>query len=596
MFRTDLSSAAVRSALRYYWREYTSLPLYSLGAFLLPTIGTVLVFFVPPLIIARLVNIIASGGSVSLSSIGGYIALYGGLWLLGEGFWRIGMHLLIRVEKSGKSRLSKMAFEMLMERDYDFYTNNFVGSLTKKALAFGQRFENFSDVLVFNVFTNVFPIVFAVIVLWRYSFWIPFILVCSIATVIAIAVPIIKRRSRLVAERHNASSKASGSLSDSLTNVLAIKAFAREEQEELLYGKDIDDYVQKFERAADYQNQRLDLALSPLYVAANVVGLVATLVLTERLGLAPGTIVVMFSYYVLVTRVFWEINHVYRNIENAISEAAEFTELVLEKPKILDIVGAPPLRVSAADIEFRDASFSYVTPDGDGKRFLSHFNLSIRSGERVGLVGPSGGGKTTITKLLMRFVDLQSGSIMIDGQDIAHVRQQSLREAIAYVPQEPLLFHRSLFDNIAYGSKRSSADDVIAAARLAHADEFIKGLPLGYETLVGERGVKLSGGQRQRVAIARAILKNAPILVLDEATSALDSESEKYIQEGLWELMKNKTAIVIAHRLSTIRHLDRIVVLEQGVIVQDGTHDTLVAQEGSYKVLWGHQSGGFIEG
>ena len=226
---------------------------------------------------------------------------------------------------------------------------------------------------------------------------------------------------------------------------------------------------------------------------------------------------------------------------------------------------------------------------------MKDFNLAIKSNQKVGLVGPSGGGKTTITKLLLRFIDLLSGKIEIDGQDIHAVTQASLRKAISYVQQEPLLFHRSLMENIAYGKTDATEAEVIEASKLAQADEFIRSLPQGYHTLVGERGVKLSGGQRQRVAIARAILKKSSILILDEATSSLDSESEKYIQAGLVELMKNKTALVIAHRLSTIKHLDRIVVLDQGKIVEDGTHDELISKGGLYAKLWGHQSGEFLE-
>jgi ATP-binding cassette subfamily B protein len=205
------------------------------------------------------------------------------------------------------------------------------------------------------------------------------------------------------------------------------------------------------------------------------------------------------------------------------------------------------------------------------------------------------GGKTTITKLLLRFIDIQDGAIRLGGSDISTVTQQSLREVIAYVPQEPLLFHRSLLENIAYGNEHATYEEILEASKLARADEFIKRLPEGYDTMVGERGIKLSGGQRQRVAIARAILKNSSFLVLDEATSALDSESEKYIQEGLFELMKNKTSLVIAHRLSTIKHLDRIIVLDQGAIVEDGTHDELIKQGGLYAKLWGHQSGEFLQ-
>ena len=227
----------------------------------------------------------------------------------------------------------------------------------------------------------------------------------------------------------------------------------------------------------------------------------------------------------------------------------------------------------------------------DDDSFLSGFSLDIKAKQKVGLVGPSGGGKTTITKLLLRFIDPESGDIFVDGQSIKKITQSSLRREIAYVPQEPLLFHRSLFENIAYGDEDATKEDIIKAAKIAHADEFINQLPKGYETLVGERGIKLSGGQRQRVAIARALLKKASIIVLDEATSSLDSESEKYIQEGLWELMKDKTALVIAHRLSTIKHLDRILVLDNGKIVQDGTHDELISQDGLYAKLWSHQAG-----
>jgi ATP-binding cassette subfamily B protein len=232
--------------------------------------------------------------------------------------------------------------------------------------------------------------------------------------------------------------------------------------------------------------------------------------------------------------------------------------------------------------------YGAATPLFDG------FELSVRAGERVGLVGRSGGGKTTLTRLLLRFADVEAGVIEIGGQDIAQLAQASLRERIALVPQEPGMFHRSVADNIRFGRPTATDDDVRRAAELAHAAEFIAALPEGYGTLVGERGVKLSGGQRQRIAIARAILKDAPILVLDEATSALDSESEKHIQEALWTLMKDRTAIVIAHRLSTVRRMDRLVVIDAGRIVEEGSHEELLAKRGPYAALWAHQSGGFL--
>jgi ATP-binding cassette subfamily B protein len=238
--------------------------------------------------------------------------------------------------------------------------------------------------------------------------------------------------------------------------------------------------------------------------------------------------------------------------------------------------------------------FQYSDTDSNEKVFEG-LQLHIKAGEKLGLVGPSGGGKSTITKLLLRFEDVQEGAIEIDGQNIASVTQQSLRRAIAYVPQESLLFHRTIEENIAYGHLPSSHEAVVRAAKQAYAHDFVMGLPNGYDTIVGERGVKLSGGQRQRIAIARAMLKDSPIILLDEATSALDSESEKVIQEALKELLERRTAIVIAHRLSTIQRMDRIVVLDKGKIVEDGTHAALLKKKGLYAALWAHQSGGFLE-
>jgi ATP-binding cassette subfamily B protein len=593
-----ITSQAIRQVLRDYWQQYRVHPWYSLVAFFVPATGTILVLFVPPLIVAKLIDIFATRGEISLTATGGYIALLGVLWMIGEVFWRIGLHFLIKLETDGMNVLSKAAFRRLVERDYDFYTNHFVGSLTKKAMAFSRNFETFTDTLSFNIMNNALPVVFVVIVLWRYSPWIPIVLMSCMAIVIVIALPIIRRRSRLVALRHDAGSKMSGRLSDAATNILAVKSFAKENREYDLYEEYVDDFTRKFKHAADYQNIRFDTLISPLYVATNVIGLIAAIFFAQKLGLQAGTIVVVFSYYSSVTRIFWEISRTYRNLESSVSESAEFAQLFVPPPTIRDAPGARSLVVTNAAIRFDRAHFRYggdeAGGEGDEKAFLKNFKLEIKGNQKVGLVGPSGGGKTTITKLLLRFIDLQSGSITIDGQDISGVTQTSLREAVAYVPQEPLLFHRSLFENIAYGDEKATEKDVMRAAKLAHADEFIEELPLGYRTLVGERGIKLSGGQRQRVAIARAILKNAPILILDEATSSLDSESEKYIQEGLWELMKNKTALVIAHRLSTIKHLDRIVVLDRGKIVEDGTHAELTKKKGLYAKLWSHQSGEFL--
>ena len=278
-----------------------------------------------------------------------------------------------------------------------------------------------------------------------------------------------------------------------------------------------------------------------------------------------------------------------QSINRAFGDAHDMT-VILDEPRLVaDEPGAKDLAVTRGDILFSNLSFSY----SDGSMPTSvfeNFTLHIPPGQRVGLVGKSGSGKTTVTRLLLRLSDIQEGKILVDGQDISRISQGSLRRQIAYVPQEPLLFHRTIAENIAYGRPDATKEQIRQAAKDANALEFIETLPEGFDTITGERGVKLSGGQRQRIAIARAILTNAPILVLDEATSALDSESEQLIQGALENLMKGKTSIVVAHRLSTVARLDRIIVLKDGEIIEDGTHEELLNKHGEYSGLWERQT------
>jgi ATP-binding cassette subfamily B protein len=306
-----------------------------------------------------------------------------------------------------------------------------------------------------------------------------------------------------------------------------------------------------------------------------------------------ATVYLILSYTSsIASSLFQFSNSSLRGYNRSFGDAADMIGILQLTPEIKDPEHPEKPRISHGAITFKNVIFTH---DGAEGALFRDLNLTIAAGEKIGLVGHSGSGKTTLTRLLLRFSDVDAGSITIDGQDISHLTQDDLRRHIAYVPQEPILFHRSLAENIGYGKPDATQDEVETVAHLAHAHSFISHLPEGYQTLVGERGVKLSGGQRQRVAIARAMLKNAPVLVLDEATSSLDSESEVLIQSALWKLMEGRTAIVVAHRLSTIQKMDRIIVLDEGNIIEQGTHADLLKSGGAYAKLWAHQSGGFIE-
>jgi ATP-binding cassette subfamily B protein len=427
--------------------------------------------------------------------------------------------------------------------------------------------------------------------LWRYSPLLILTLLGMLVATFAIIYPLILRRRRLVDIREAASNRLAGHVADSISNAEAVRAFAREPEEAMIHARNVNDFGAKTLASWDYQNLRVDTLTSPMYVLTNTLGLILALATSRGTGADLEAVFITFSYYSATTRVMWAFNRIYRNLESSLTDAAQFAELLLDPPAVVD-VGTPetfaPIHFGVA---LKRVDFRY----SPGQALLfEDFSLSIGPGSKVGLVGRSGGGKTTLTRLLMRFVDIERGEIVIGNQRIDRVPQAALRKVIGYVPQDPSMFHRTIAENIRIGRPEASDAEVRRAALLAHAAEFIESLPAGYQTLVGERGVKLSGGQRQRVAIARAILKNAPILILDEATSSLDSESEALIQDALWTLMANRTAIVIAHRLSTIRRMDELIVLERGRIVEHGTHDVLLARGGTYASLWAHQSGGFL--
>ena len=570
--------------LREDWR-------LTLPAFLLPGIGSVLVWFCPPLVIAALIERFGDGPRPELRDLSPYLAALAGVCLAGEAIWRAGIHFLNRAGSRGVARLQTRGMDALFDKDLAFFHDNFAGALTKKVVSYGAGYEMFIDVVVFNIGPSVLPLVFVAIVLGAYSPWLVVFLLVMVSLTGALVAPLIVRRQRLVHAREAASNTVAAHIADSVSNMDAVRLFSREREESATHHHNVEHWRTLALRSWDYQNQRVDLVTSPLFVFTNVMGVVLAVALADSSDFSIAAVLVTFTYYARCTEIVWEFNRIYRTLESQLSTAAQFTELLLDPPTVVDPAEPETPSFRDAGVQFHAVRFRYPNR---AERLFHDLDLHIAPGEKVGLVGPSGGGKSTLTRLLLRFADIDGGRITIGGQDTARIRQVDLRGQIAYVPQDPLMFHRSLRDNIAFGRLHATEDEIRAAAAAAHAAEFIEALPQGYDTLVGERGIKLSGGQRQRLAIARAVLRGSPILVLDEATSSLDSESEALIQHALLSVMAQRTALVIAHRLSTVRALDRLVVLVDGIIAEQGSHDDLLARGGTYAGLWHKQSGGFL--
>lgn len=486
--------------------------------------------------------------------------------------------------------LSQLAFHAVINQSMTFHSNRFSGSLTSAANKLPNAFIRLKSGFTWDLYPLILTVLYSIGV--AAVVCLPFAAILATYAVVYMIVSITTYyKTRHVDEKlAEAENKQTGQLADSITNEVSVKSYAREKFESERFAR-----ATKRTKRATFNVAKVSLWRNFSMNVVNMVtftGLLILIVMSHDLfGLTIANIVFLYSLSNSLLSNVWTMNHILRNVNQSFGDAKEMVE-ILDMPYIVDDKTDKPLVVKNATVDFSHIAFQH---EEQKEKLFADFNLAIPAGKSVGLVGVSGSGKSTLTKLLLRFADVKAGAIYIDGQDIRDITQESLREAIAYVPQESSLFHRTVFENIAYGRPGASKEEVLRAAKLANADEFIKKLPDGYETMVGERGVKLSGGQRQRIAIARAILKDAPILVLDEATSALDSESEALIQGALTNLMKGRTSIVVAHRLSTIAGLDEIVVLNDGKIVEQGTHAELLAKGGEYQKLWSRQSGAFLD-
>jgi ATP-binding cassette, subfamily B, bacterial len=581
-----------RKTLKHYWQSMRNYKL-SLAVVLVSIVGATIVDSIIPIYFKNFFNLLSENKDKilvvgELIRLLMFIGVFSFIrWLL----WRIAVFLINFFESINMSDLSKICFGYLQKHSYAYFSNNFTGSIVKKSKSFVSAFEVLADQLFYELIPAAVTIIVITIVLGRVNIFLGLGMLLWNIIFMIINWIFTKYKIKYDIQRSEAETSTSSFLADTVTNNTNIKLFNG-------YKKEFDDYsnlagnLHKIRRFTWDMSAKFYALQSFLMIVLEVGIFYFAIKLWTQGILTIGDFVLIQSYIFTVIMMVWNFGKIINRIYERLAEAEEMT-MILDLPyEVLDDDKATELVISFGRIKFNEVSFAYE----NNEKVLNNFNLEIKPSQTVALVGMSGSGKSTLVKLLLRLHDIQKGSILVDGQDISKITQESLRKQVSLVPQDPILFHRSLMENIRYGKFEATDDEVIEASKLAHCHEFISKLHEGYGTFVGERGIKLSGGERQRVAIARAILKNSPILILDEATSSLDSESEKYIQEALDNLTKDKTVIVIAHRLSTIKKVDRIVVLEKGKIIEDGTHAQLIKKrKGVYKQLWDIQIGGFIQ-
>jgi len=593
--RKNPTDSDTKRVIGYYLKRVRAYPKALTGALIAVPITSLINGYLPSLILASVLSRLSQHHYTNghlWASFGPQIAIYAALLLLGIACWRAVDACVWYLELHVQNDIAQHVFRHLLSRSADFHANNFSGSLVSQTNKLTSGYVRVADTTFYQVYGMVSGIIIAATIL---AFRAPlFAAALIVFALIYLSLSFsVSRPVRVLSGKHAAQeSKQTGYLADAITNAMAIKSFAHTLYEQERFARvtrQTQVHGRRFARAHQKQMNQLGVMNRSISAMALFIAVVAVM----RFHANIGTVFLIFNYTaMIVDQLFNFSNNSLRNYNRAIGDAADITAILAQEPEVQDPAKPERLRMHAGAVDFKDVTFAHI---GAEDAVFNKLNLRLRPGEKIGLVGHSGSGKSTLMRVLMRFSDIQGGQVLIDGQNIAKVTQEDLHAQIAYVPQEPLLFHRTIRENIAYGQLDASQEAIETAAKMASAHDFIMDLPDGYDTLVGERGVKLSGGQRQRVVIARAMLKNAPILALDEATSALDSESEVLIQAALWKLMEGRTAIVIAHRLSTIQKMDRILVLDKGKIVEEGTHKELIRQNGTYAKLWAHQSGGFMD-
>jgi ATP-binding cassette subfamily B protein len=568
-------------------KKYPLTIIVCVGTSVLASVATV----VAPYIFKQFLDLLGGGeGAATVPALHDTIFLFFFASVLAWAFWRTSYLATAYLAAGMLADLRQRAFSYLLGHSHTFFTNTFAGSLVQKVNRFAHSYDRLADRFLFDIIPIIVQVVFVLCVLLIERPIIALVISIWAAFFILWNYTFARWKLKYDTSRAAQDSLSSATLADSVGNHQTIELYKSHAVEEKIY-EEATNLQSEYARFSWQSSSVVDGVQALLIVLVEVAILYLGVDLWSKGLMSIGLFVLVQTYVLQLGDKLWSLSRVIRDVHESFADAKEMAEIMILGHSITEKDDARELKKTKGEVSFVNVDFSF-----HNRKVIDNLNLTIKEGQKVAIVGVSGAGKSTLIKLLFRQYDPDRGEVRIDGQNIKELTLSSLRNALSLVPQDPALFHRSLLENIRYGKQNATDEEVKQAAVLAHCDDFISGLHLGYETLVGERGIKLSGGERQRVAIARAFLRNSPVLVLDEATSSLDSHSEERVQDSLMKLMQGKTTIIIAHRLSTIRRVDRILVMKEGAIAEDGTHDELIKKDGGiYAKLWNIQQGGFLK-